>query len=122
MPVLVIISFILMSRFLFLWSIGFILLQQASMATHEPILKNYLNRYTPSDVRATMLSVQSMAGNLVFAVTAPFLGSFVDKFGLGNALLIFALVIIIFSIFLWRYRKRWFIEKQIIQEKIKEIR
>jgi MFS family permease len=108
MPVLVIISFVLMSRFLFLWSICFILLQQASMATHEPILKNYLNRLAPSDIRATMLSVQSMAGNLVFAITAPFLGSFVDRFGLGNALLIFALVIIIFSIFLWHYRKRWF--------------
>jgi len=112
MPILVIISFILMSRFLFLWSICFILLQQASMATHEPILKNYLNRLAPSDIRATMLSVQSMAGNLVFAVTAPFLGSFVDKFGLGNALLIFALVIIIFSIFLWYCRKRWFTERQ----------
>jgi MFS family permease len=61
-----------------------------------------------------MLSVQSMAGNLVFAVTAPFLGSFVDKFGLGNALLIFALVIIIFSIFLWYCRKRWFTERQVI--------
>ncbi|MCJ7577878.1 MAG: MFS transporter [candidate division Zixibacteria bacterium] len=114
MPVLVIISFILMSRFLFLWSVCFILLQQASMATHEPILKSYLNRLAPSDIRATMLSVQSMAGNLVFAVTAPFLGSFVDKFGLGNALLIFALVIIIFSIFLWYCRKRWFTERQVI--------
>jgi MFS family permease len=108
MPILVIISFILMSRFLFLPSICFILLQQASMATHEPILKNYLNRLAPSDIRATMLSVQSMAGNLVFAIAAPFLGSLVDKLGLGNALLIFALVIIIFSIFLWYYRIRWF--------------
>jgi MFS family permease len=108
MPILVIISFMLMSRFLFLWSICFIFLQQVSMATHEPILKNYLNRLAPSNIRATLLSVQSMAGNLVFAITAPFLGSFVDKFGLGNALLIFASVIIIFSIVLWYYRIRWF--------------
>ena len=122
MPFLVIVSFLLMSRFLFLWSISFILLQQVSMATHEPILKNYLNRYTPPDIRATMFSVQNMAGNLIFAVTAPFLGGFVDKSGLENALLIFALVIIIFSIFLWRYRNRWFVEKQVIQEKIKEVR
>jgi MFS family permease len=122
MPILVIISFILMSRFLFLWSICFILLQQVSMATHEPILKNYLNRYTSSDIRATMLSVQSMAGNLVFAVTAPFLGSFVDKLGLGNALLIFALVIIILSIFLWHYRKKWSRPKQVSPEPITEKR
>jgi len=61
-----------------------------------------------------------MAGNLVFAVTAPFLGSFVDKFGLGNALLIFALVIIIFLIFLWHYRKRWFRSKKVTPEPIEE--
>ncbi len=113
MPLLVIISFLLMSRFLYLWSIGFILLQQISMATHEPILKSYLNRQTSSDIRATMLSVQHMAGNLAFAVTAPFLGSFVDKSGLENALLIFALVIIVFSIVLWRLGKTWFGRKQL---------
>jgi MFS family permease len=121
MPSLVIISFILMSRFLYLWSVGFILLQQISMATHEPILKNYLNRYTPSDIRATMLSVQSMAGNLVFAIAAPFLGRLVDKLHLENALLIFALVIIIFSIILWYCRKRWFTEGQVIQKRIRGV-
>jgi MFS family permease len=121
MPSLVIISFMLMSRFLYLWSVGFILLQQVSMATHEPILKNYLNRYTPSDIRATMLSVQSMAGNLVFAIAAPFLGRLVDKLHLENALLIFALVIIIFSIVLWYCRKRWFTERQLLHEKITEV-
>ena len=112
MPTLVIVSFVLMSRFLFLWSIGFILLQQVSMATHEPILKNYLNRHTSSDIRATMLSVQHMAGNLAFAVTAPFLGSFVDKSGLENALLIFAIVIIVFSIVLWGLRRTWLDQKE----------
>ncbi|KPK77490.1 MAG: hypothetical protein AMJ89_02285 [candidate division Zixibacteria bacterium SM23_73] len=113
MPFLAVVSFVLMSRFLFLWSIGFILLQQIPMATHEPILKSYLNRHTTSDIRATMLSVQHMAGNLAFAVTAPFLGSFVDKSGLENALLIFALVIIVFSIVLWRFRKMWFGRKEL---------
>lgn len=113
MPFLVIVSFVLMSRFLFLWSICFILLQQITMATHEPILKNYLNRHITSDIRATMLSVQNMAGNLVFAVTAPFLGSFVDKSGLENALLIFALVIIVFSVVLWRFRKTWYGTKEL---------
>jgi MFS family permease len=112
MPTLVIVSFVLMSRFLFLWSIGFIVLQQITMATHEPILKNYLNRHTSSDIRATMLSVQHMAGNLAFAVTAPFLGSFVDKSGLENALLIFAIVIIVFSVVLWRLRKMWYSPKK----------
>jgi len=120
MLALVIISFVLLSRFLFLWSISFILIQQVTTATHEPVLKNYLNRFTPSKVRATMLSVQHMAGNAAFAIFAPFLGSLVDRFGLENALLIFALVIIIFSSLLWRYRIRWFKPTKILLESVKE--
>ncbi len=104
MPTLVVISFVLLSKFLFLWSISFILIQQVTTAIHEPILKSYVNRHTPSELRATMLSVQHMAGNAAFAFFAPFLGSLVDRFRLENALLIFALVIILFSVLLWRYR------------------
>jgi MFS family permease len=108
MPALVILSFVLLSRFLFLWSVSFILIQQITTAVHEPVLKAYVNRHTPSGVRATMLSVQHMAGNAAFAIFAPFLGSLVDQFRLENALLIFALVVIILSGLLWRFRVRWF--------------
>jgi MFS family permease len=108
MPILVVVSFVLMSRFLVLWAISFILIQQVTTALHEPVLKTYVNRLTPSQVRATMLSVQHMAGNAAFAIFAPFLGSLVDRFRLENALLIFALVVIIFSVLLWRYRLKWF--------------
>ena len=108
MPILVVLSFVLMSRFLVLWAVSFILIQQVTTALHEPILKTYVNRRTPSQVRATMLSVQHMAGNAAFAVFAPFLGSLVDRFRLENALLIFALVVIILSVLLWRYRLKWF--------------
>jgi MFS family permease len=108
MPTLVVISFVLLSRLLYIWSISFILIQQVTTALHEPVLKTYINRRTPSEVRATMLSVQHMAGNAAFAIFAPFLGSLVDRFRVENALLIFALMVIIFSAFLWRYRIRWF--------------
>jgi MFS family permease len=108
MPILVMVSFVLMSRFLALWAVSFILIQQVTTALHEPVLKTYVNRQTPSQVRATMLSVQHMAGNAAFAIFAPLLGSLVDRFGLENALLIFALVVIIFSVLLWRYRLKWF--------------
>jgi hypothetical protein len=108
MPILVVVSFVLMSRFLVLWAVSFILIQQVTTALHEPVLKTYVNRRTPSQVRATMLSVQHMAGNAAFAVFAPFLGSLVDRFRLENALLIFALAVIILSVLLWRYRLKWF--------------
>jgi MFS family permease len=120
MPALVVISFVLLSRFLFLWSISFILIQQVTTAIHEPILKSYVNRHTPSEVRATMLSVQHMAGNAAFALFAPLLGSLVDRFRLENALLIFALVIILFSILLWRYRISCFKPTSVWHETNKE--
>ncbi len=108
MPLLMVASFLLMSAFPFVCGISFILIQQFTTGLHEPILKAYLNRHTPSEVRATMLSLQNMAGNTAFALFAPFLGSIVDHFGLENALLIFALTIIILSGLLWRLRTQWF--------------
>jgi MFS-type transporter involved in bile tolerance (Atg22 family) len=108
MPTLVVLPLILLSRFLSLWSLAFILIPQITFGIHEPILKSHLNQLTPSEVRATMLSVQNMVGNLIFALFAPFLGSLVDRLGLQNALLIFALVIIIFWSCLWLFRMRWF--------------
>jgi MFS family permease len=116
MPALVVISLLLLSRFVFLWSISFILIQQVTFGMHEPILKSHLNRLTPSEVRATMLSVQNMVGNAVFAICAPFLGSLVDQLGLQNALLIFAAVIIILWSVLWRYRIKWFRSSETLNE------
>ena len=117
MPLLVVTSFLLMSAFPLVWGISFILLQQFTTGLHEPILKAYLNRHTPSEVRATMLSLQNMAGNAAFALFAPFLGSLVDRFGLQKALLIFALVIIILSGLLRRLRTKWLAGGQDREEK-----
>lgn len=120
MPVLVILPMILLSRFVFLWSLSFFLILQVTFGTHEPILKNHLNRLSPSEVRATMLSVQNMVGNLVFALFAPFLGSFVDWLGLQNALLIFALVVIILGLVMWQLKRSWFVTTEVRTELAEE--
>jgi MFS family permease len=103
MPSLVILSFVLMSRITHLWSISFFLLQAIVMGGFEPVLKSYLNPLVSSEIRATVLSVQSMGGNLLFAITAPFLGSLVDFYTLPFALLLFAIVVFLFSAGLWWY-------------------
>jgi MFS family permease len=120
MPVLVIVPMILLSRFVFLWSLSFFLILQVTFGSHEPILKNHLNRLCPSEVRATMLSVQNMVGNLVFALFAPFLGSFVDRLGLQNALLVFALVIIILGLVMWQLKRSWFVVTELRTEPVEE--
>ena len=67
-----------------------------------------------------MLSVQNMVGNLVFAPFAQFLGSFVDRLGLQNALLIFALVVIILGLVMWQLKRSWFMTTKLRTKPVEE--
>ncbi len=59
-----------------------------------PILKDYINRSTSSDVRATVLSIRNFAIRLVFAIVGPFFGWYADIFSLQAALVIAGAVIL----------------------------
>ncbi|MCW0484160.1 MFS transporter [Gaoshiqia sediminis] len=54
----------------------------------HPILKDYINRYTQSDVRATILSLRNFVIRINFAIIGPLLGYFTDRFSLRVALLV----------------------------------
>lgn len=43
-----------------------------------PVLKDYINRYTNSDIRATILSIRSFTIRLIFAIVGPFAGKMAD--------------------------------------------
>jgi len=51
-----------------------------------PILKNQINEITPSQIRATVLSIRSLIIRLAFAVLGPLLGWQADRAGLPWAL------------------------------------
>ncbi|WP_372776768.1 MFS transporter [Mangrovibacterium sp.] len=53
----------------------------------HPILKDYINRYTRSEVRATILSLRNFVIRIVFAIIGPALGFLTDRFSLSLALL-----------------------------------
>jgi hypothetical protein len=57
---------------------------------HHPVLAGYVNRRIASERRATLLSVQSVAGNLLMAVAWPLAGVAADRFGLRGPFLMFA--------------------------------
>jgi MFS family permease len=88
MPVLLAGGFFLMGIKVAPWAVLFFLFQQVPYALFEPILKAYSNRHIASEIRATVLSLQSMAGNLAFAAVGPVLGLAVDHLPLNYALLI----------------------------------
>lgn len=53
----------------------------------HPILKDYINRYTKSEVRATILSLRNFVIRINFAIIGPALGYLTDKFSLSLALI-----------------------------------
>jgi MFS family permease len=52
-----------------------------------PVLKDYINQYTDSKVRATILSVRNFEIRIIFAVIGPALGYLTDHFSLQTALM-----------------------------------
>lgn len=53
-----------------------------------PVLKDYINRYTDSKVRATILSVRNFEIRIIFAAVGPVLGYLTDTFSMQTALLV----------------------------------
>jgi MFS family permease len=53
-----------------------------------PVLKDYINQYTDSKVRATILSVRNLEIRIIFAAVGPVLGYLTDTFSLQTALMV----------------------------------
>jgi MFS family permease len=53
-----------------------------------PVLKDYINRMTNSDIRATVLSVRNFVIRILFSIIGPFLGYYSDMYSLQSALLL----------------------------------
>jgi len=75
-----------------LWVIPFIVLFYFTRGVATPVLKDYINRLTASDKRATVLSVRNFIIRIFFAITGPFLGWYSDLYNLQAALLLSAVV------------------------------
>ncbi|MGC9356007.1 MAG: MFS transporter, partial [Mariniphaga sp.] len=52
------------------------------------IFKNYINQYTPSEIRATILSVRNFIIRISFAVIGPLLGWMTDHISLKMAFIL----------------------------------
>lgn len=70
------------------WGILFLLLFYLVRGIATPVLKNYINQYTKSEVRATMLSVRNFIIRISFAVIGPLLGWITDNTSLNYAFIL----------------------------------
>lgn len=57
-----------------------------------PILKNQINQYTDSKVRATILSIRNFEIRIIFAAIGPALGYLTDTFSLKTALIVSGII------------------------------
>tara|TARA_B100000809_G_scaffold31652_2_gene27575 strand:- start:6988 stop:8139 length:1152 start_codon:yes stop_codon:yes gene_type:complete len=52
-----------------------------------PVLRDYMNRHIPSEMRATVMSIRSFLIRILFASTSPFLGYIANVYSLQQAIL-----------------------------------
>ncbi len=64
----------------------------------NPVLATYVNKRIPSERRATMLSVQSVIGNFIFAGTQPLAGVLADQFGLRTVFGVFGALTLVIGV------------------------
>lgn len=86
--ILVALGYILSGSQITYWGISFLFLFYLIRGFATPILKNYINQYTESEVRATMLSVRNFIIRITFAGIGPLLGWVTDNINLNYAFLL----------------------------------
>ena len=78
--------------------IFFILIFYIFRGVATPVLRDYINRYSDSDSRATILSLRSFLIRGFFAILAPLFGWFSDKYSIQQALMLAGGIFFIFSL------------------------
>lgn len=78
LTVLIPLTFILTGIVNSYYSIAVVLIFYTLRGYATPVLKDYINRYTNSNIRATVLSIRSFTIRLIFALVGPFAGKLAD--------------------------------------------
>lgn len=76
------------------WLLAVLTAFYACRGVATPVLKDYVNQMTSSDIRATVLSVRSLIIRGFFVLVGPFFGFMADNYGLENAFVILGIAFI----------------------------
>ena len=94
MPALVVISLLLMSNVLAVFSFVFIFLQQFVRGFQKPVISDYINEIISSENRSTILSAKSLLGRLLQAASLPIFGLIVDIYSVPQAMNVLAVTLV----------------------------
>jgi MFS family permease len=71
-----------------LWGLLLLLLFYITRGVATPVLRDYMNRHIPSEMRATVMSIRSFIIRIIFASASPFFGYVADVYSLQQAMLL----------------------------------
>lgn len=81
-------SYFLLQWKLAIWSLGVLFLFYLVRGIATPILRDYQNRFTPSEMRATVMSIRSFIIRILFAIISPIIGYIAEAYTLQQAFLL----------------------------------
>lgn len=68
------------------WGLAVLLVFYFIRGVRTPLVRDYINQRSESDIRATVISTSHFASSLLFAVLSPFLGWLAELYSLSTAL------------------------------------
>jgi len=99
-------SYIFLAGIKSVWGIIFIAVIYLVRGIKTPIIQTYINRQVASNIRATILSINSFAFRLCFVIVGPISSWIINLFSLDIALVIFGVVFLFVGIFSLRNLER----------------
>lgn len=88
----VVITYLALGLPVSVWLLSMFLISRIAWGFLSPLTSDMVNRMTTSDVRATVLSLRSFLGRLIFVCTSSFVGALADARSISFALLIAGIV------------------------------
>lgn len=97
------VAFLLLGSSATQWGIFWIFLIYLTRGIATPVLRNYINELTSSEIRATVLSIRSFIIRASFAIVAPFLGWIADLYTLSYSFWVLGFIVgLISAICTWK--------------------
>ncbi len=96
--VVMVVGYFLLSKIVFIFSFAFIYLFQFVRGFSEPVLSDYVNKLTRSEIRATVLSINNLVERIVYALIIPFIGWIADVYSITQALMITGISALVYGI------------------------
>lgn len=98
MTLLPICGYFLLGTFVSFWALCFVFFFYFARWFGTVVLQDYINKLVSSDIRATVLSLQSLMFRLVFVIVGPLMGWVADIYSLSAALLLSGIVFALFGL------------------------